>query len=394
MPKTLLILTAGSWQLPVVRSAQRLGLRVVMTDQNASAPAFALADEQEVVDARDREAIVAIARRHRIDGVIAEQTDVGVCAAAYVAEQLGLPGIGYETSLAATNKFLMRGRCRVAGISGPQYRRVMNAHDAVTAADEIGYPVVLKPLDAQSSRGVAKLNRPDEVAKWFAKASGFSSDGSVLVEEMLRGTEASIEGFVANGIVYAFAICEKVKSAPPYSFDLRLTYPASFERATIDAMFELNEKVVRAIGIPMGITHAEYILTADGPRLLEIAARGCGAGVASQLIPAMTGVDLIGSRIRQALGESVAPKPTRSLAGLLEFLMLPEGTLRRLDGLDEARNVEGVIDLGYFVKPGDVISGAENGGMRPGYLLAAAEDRATLTRIADKVRARIHYEVN
>lgn len=370
-----------------------MGLHVVVTDRNASAPAFGHADAVEIVDTRDRDAVLRLARWHHIDGVVAEQTDVAVTTAAYVAEHLALPGIGVDTATAATNKFLMRERCREAGLPTPRYIRASTAEEAAAAAAGIGFPVVVKPLDAQSSRGVAKLHSRDEVAAWFDTASGFSSDHSVLVEEMMTGTESSIEAFVSGEGITTFGICEKVKCAPPYSFDLRLMYPASFDREVIEEMIELNERVIRAVGIRMGITHGEYIVTADGPRLIEIAARGCGAGVATRLIPAMTGVDAIAQRIRQALGDDVNVTPTRALAGLLEFLMLPEGTLRRLEGIDDVKRINGVVDAGYLVQPGDVIVSARNGGQRPGFLLAAGRDHEELLQISREARSRIRYEV-
>ena len=394
MQKTLLILTAGVWQLPVIRTAKSMGLRTVVTDRDANAPGFSISDAHEVIDTRDREGMVGVARKHRADGVIAEQTDIAVTTAAYVAGQLGLPGIGEEAAVAATNKFVMREQCRLAGIPTPRYRRVRSADEAAAAARDIGFPVVLKPVDAQSSRGVAKLASTEEVTRWFASASEFSSDGSVLVEEMMRGIESSIEAFVADGNVAVFGICEKVKCPPPYSFDVRLIYPASFPPETIDEMIRLNERVVRALGIPLGITHGEYIITPDGPRLIEIAARGCGARVVTDLVPAMTGVDLIRARIHQALGEEVDLTPTRSLAGLLEFLMLPPGVVRRIEGVERAKRLPGVLDVGLFVKEGDVVRTARNGTERSGFVLAVAEDRDGLLQISREVCRTIRYEVD
>ncbi|MEA2235605.1 MAG: hypothetical protein QOC81_329 [Thermoanaerobaculia bacterium] len=370
-----------------------MGLHVIATDQNADAPALGIADEIEVADTRDRDAMLTIARKHRVDGVIAEQTDVAVVTAAHIAQNLGLPGIGLHTAVAATNKFIMRERCREAGLPMPRYIRARSAEEAAAGAAEIGFPVVVKPLDAQASRGVAKLHSPDDVVAWFETASVFSSDHSVLVEEMMTGTESSIEAFVSNGAVTVFGICEKVKCAPPYSFDIRLLYPASFDPKVIGALVRLNERVIRAVGIEMGMTHAEYIVTPAGPRLIEIAARGCGAGVATLLIPAMTGIDAVGQRIRQSLGDAVDLTPTRSLAGLLEFLMLPEGTVLRLDGIAEVKDLAGVVDAGFFVQPGDVISAAQNGGQRPGFLLATGRDHQELLQISREAHARIQYDV-
>lgn len=392
--KRVLVITAGALQQTVIRKAQAMGLWVLATDRSPAAPGLNLADRAEVVDTLDMEAVLRVARAHNVDGVITEQTDVAVPTAAYVAEKMGLPGIGYEVSLNVTNKWLMRERCREAGLPGPKYRRVTTLDEAVAAAEEIGPPVVVKPLDAQSSRGVAKIWDVAEMPKWFARTMSHSRDGSLLVEEMMTGTESSAEGFVADGRVHVFGVCDKVKCPPPYSYDLRLVYPAFFSDEVIAEIHALNERVARAVGITLGTTHAEYIVTPDGVRLLEIAARGCGARVATHLIPAMTGVDPIEARIRQAVGlDAGALKPAFQKSGLLEFLMLPPGKIKSIAGVDEAKRIPGVIEVGYNVGVGDSVGVVESGEGRPGYLLAVAESRAELMSILDEVMSTLRVEM-
>ena len=392
--KRVLIITAGALQQSVIRTAQGMGLKVIATDSNPTAPGLKIADEAEVVDTLDLEAVLKVARRHKVDGVMTEQTDVAVPTAAYVAERLGLPGIGYDVSLTVTNKWLMRERCRVAGLPGPEYRRATTLDEAVAAAEEIGPPVVIKPVDAQSSRGVAKILHIAEIPQWFAKTKGHSREGSVLVEEMMTGTESSAEGFVAGGQVHVFGICDKTKCPPPYSYDIRLCYPGSFPATIHDEIRALNERVVRAMGLTLGMTHAEYIVTPRGVRLLEIAARGCGARVATHLIQAMTGLDPVRARIRQALGlDAELGARAFEKAGVLEFLMLPPGRVKSIEGLDEARRIPGVLEVGYNVRAGDRVGVVESGEGRPGYLLAVGENRAATLSTVEEVKRTLKVEM-
>src|SRR5262245_5890145 len=168
--KKLLILTAGMWQVPVIARAKELGLTVIATDQNSAAPGLALADVSELVSCLDRDAVLAVARKHRVDGVVAEQTDVAVVTAAHVAQELGLPGIDVDTALRATNKWLMREACRRAGVPIPKYRKVKSPDEARQAAEEIGLPVVVKPVDGQSSKGVAKVWQLSDIPHWYESA--------------------------------------------------------------------------------------------------------------------------------------------------------------------------------------------------------------------------------
>jgi biotin carboxylase len=266
--------------------------------------------------------------------------------------------------------------------------------DAVAAAKKIGLPVIVKPVDSQASRGVAKIQEIDEIPKWFDKAKGHSRRGSVLIEELLVGIESSAEAFVSHQEIQLLGVCEKVKCYPPYSYDLRLTYPATFPASIVKEIISLNEMVIKALDIRMGLTHAEFIVTEKGVKLIEIAARGCGAGVATRLIPAMTGLDPIQARIRQAIGDDAnLGKPRFQKWGILEYLMLPPGRVRTIQGLEEARKVTGILAAEYNIKVGDLIGVIENGDTRPGYLLAVEENRARLLQTIDEAKSKLVVEM-
>src|SRR5215831_10798249 len=105
MGKTIHILGAGQWQIPAIKLAKALGYRVFVTDMYQERPGHQLADDYEVVDITDREQTLRAAGARRIDGIVCDTTDVGVPTMAWVAERLGLPGIGYDTALNFTNKY-------------------------------------------------------------------------------------------------------------------------------------------------------------------------------------------------------------------------------------------------------------------------------------------------
>jgi len=384
---SVLLLTAGYWQIPVVRSARALGLRVVVTDLRPDAPAVAEADEYVQADASDVDAVTKAAQFHDVVAVVAEQTDVGVATAAAVAERCNLRGIGLETAQRVTNKRLMRDACAAGGVPVPRYRCVRNAAEAVDAARDIGLPVVVKPTDSQSSKGVAKVWNIADVPLWFSYAVRESRERKVLVEQMLSGVESSVEAYVTPDAITVLGISEKTKSPPPYSFDTRLIYPASFSPEVVAELRRVNDLVIRAVGIPFGITHAEYIVTPQGVYLLEVAARGCGAGVASTLIPAMTGFDPIRARLLDAIGQQPHVLLSTQHYGLLEFLMLPPGEVVAITGLEAARAIPGVLSVDYFVRPGDRIADIRNGAERPGYCHIVGESYASLDRTLSQLKS-------
>jgi len=393
--RRFLVLTAGAHQIPIIRTAQKMGLTVVATDRSVDAPGLSEADFPEIVDVKDRTAVLDVARRHRISGIVAEQTDVAVQTGAFVADELGLASVGLDVAVRATNKLRMRDACKSAGIPTPEYRFVESAEAALDAAREIGLPVVVKPVDSQASRGVSKVFDANDIGQAFGEARTASGSGGVLVEEMMTGTEGSIESLVQGAHVSVLGYCDKVKSRSPSPYDLRLIYPGDYSQHTIDELVEMNARAIGAIGIRTGFTHAEFIVTPQGVRLIEIAARGCGARVVTDLLPAMLGTDLIALRIRQALGEAVPDNVQRAgTFGILRFLELSPGRITHTAGTEEAARLEGVIAVHFPKRVGETVSEPKSGDGRPGFVLAIGDSRESVIARADRAIAALDVHIH
>ena len=127
--KKLLIIGAGGFQLPLVQKASEtcdvlLAAPVITEDFDP------YITDRLIVDVRDKEKILGFAEKNRIDGVITDQTDIAVRSVAYVAEKMGLPGIGYETGVLFTDKSLMRRRLTELGLPVLENRTVDTVDEA------------------------------------------------------------------------------------------------------------------------------------------------------------------------------------------------------------------------------------------------------------------------
>jgi len=388
----IMIVTAGPAQAPLILKAKTLG-EVLVTDFNAGAPALALADRAVIVDSANPDEILRVAKEFEPQAIVTEQTDVAVASVAFAAERLGLPGIGQQAALRATDKWHLREACRKAGIAEPRCRLAQSVDEAIAASQEICLPVILKPADNQASRGVTKVYDHSRLQAAARNALAASRSSRIVVEELLLGSECSVESFVSNGRVRVLAIGEKTMCKPPHSYGLRQVYPAAFPEATLAEIQRLNETVIRTAGISMGFSHAEMIVTNDGVRLIEIAARGCGVRVATQLLPRMCGVDLLDIRLRQAMGETVSIPDTNDQAGMFRFFELPEGTVHRIEGIDKAASLDGVIHLEFRVPLGGRVVTPVNADERPGFVLAVAPTRADVIALTEKVMNIVNIEV-
>ena len=116
-----MVLGAGRGQLPIINICKEHGCEVLVVSPKGNYPGFDYADGCHLHNVKDKEAVLDVARRERIDAVLTDQLDAGVLTAAYIAERLGLPGIGYETALRFTNKYIMRKSAEMLGFNVPKF---------------------------------------------------------------------------------------------------------------------------------------------------------------------------------------------------------------------------------------------------------------------------------
>jgi biotin carboxylase len=388
------ILGGGPYQVPTIRRAKQLGLEVLVTDMYQERPGYLIADRHEVIDVVDRERTLEAARRHAVDAVLCDSIDIGVPTAAYVAEQLGLPGIPLATAERFTDKYRMRQSLADAGIESTRLALVGSLEEADAATAQIGFPVVVKPPDSQGSRGVRRVRGPAELADCFAVAQRYSRCGRVIVEEYLEGTEVIVDSLCLGGEVTVLAFGDKVPFGHRPETARRITYPAALDPASTQALIALNQSVVQALGLTNGLTHGEYKVCSGGARLIEIGARGGGAGIFSEVLPHLTGLDLSGIVLDLAFGRRPEPKPApEGRAANLLFFELPAGRLVGLDGLEEARALPGVRDIVITLRPGDRVAPPQDDTQRPGPAIVLGATRAEVLAISERlerlVRARV-----
>ena len=391
--RRLLILGGGLWQLPYVSRARELGVETWVTDWSPHAVAKACADHFAPIDLKDREATLALARDARIEGVLTA-ADVGVPTAAYVAERIGVAGHSSALADYATNKFRMRERARAIGIPCPAYRRVRSVDEAASAVAAADLPVIVKPVDNCSSRGVQWVDRLADLEIAVSGALAASQCGEAIVEEFLVGAEGSIEALVQDRRVFVLGFCDKTKSPLPDRFDLELRYPGAFAPEVAAAVRRLADEIAAGFGVANGIVHIEFLVAdrTDVVYLIEFAIRGCGSKVATDLMPALTGVDVTRVLIRQAFGLRTPIEPAAALHGALHFLMFPPGRVVAVHGVDAARRLPSVIDACVECRPGESIGEVHDGRSRPGYVLASGRDREEVQRTLRQVRGLVRLD--
>ena len=382
--KRLLVLGAGPAQLGLLRAARERGLFVIACDRDPGAPGFHFADRRAVVSAEDEVTLSHLARAEDVDGVIAPGIDWPVAVAARIAAQLGLPHpLSPETAALAVSKQRQRERLAEAGVPQPRW--------SVTTQMEDGLPVpaAVKPADRQGQKGLTLVTEPSALAEAVELAVSESRSGIALVEEYVPGPEVTVNAFSVAGRFHPRTVTDRLTADPP-AFGVALAHAWPSEAAGEEAA-KAGRRAAEALGIEDGPTYTQMRIGPDGPRVVELAAR-LGGGHDAELCHAALGIDLNGLALAAALGERVSvPDPQPAGGACVRFLVPPEGTLVRVEGLEQALEVPGVLDARAYRPPGYEFGPFRRGSDRAGFVLARGDSRDDALARADRAADRIRF---
>ena len=392
--RTLLVLAGGPFQLPLIHAAKRRGLRVVLFDGSPDAVGFAHVDEGHVVDIADPAASVEAARRVNPDGVAAIVNEVSVTTTAAIAAALGLPGLDPETAANCTDKFRMRGCFERTGLPVPRYEAVSTLEEATRACERIGFPMVVKPVDSSGSRGVRRVESPAALPEALALALSNSRQRRAILESFLDGTECTVETFTVDGRTHVLGMSDKVHLPFPHCVSISLHYPPFFDEATRGAIAAAAIAAIDATGMRNGPGHVEVIVTPAGPVVVEVAARGGGYRIFSDILVRISGVDPVEAVIDLAMGDVPDAVPTKRRAAVLRFFN-PQmtGLLQEVSGVEDARRIPNVLDIVVEAQVGKPLGGITRDGERPGYIITIADTREEALAAADQAEQTVRFTI-
>jgi biotin carboxylase len=390
---TVLVLGAGIMQGPSLRAARRMGWQSVAADANPEAPCRLLADRFELVDLKDRDGMLALARRLRrdesLDAVFTAGTDFSTTVS-YVCERLGLPGVPLAAAERATDKHLMRRTLRAAGVPCPGFVEFDGSGDPARAAEGLRLPLVVKPVDSMGSRAVRRVDGLEGLPEACRAALAISRSRRAVIEEYMDGPELSLDAVVWRGRVTVCGIADRIIRFPPFFVEMGHTMWTSLPEATSRSVEEVFRDGVRALGIDNGAAKGDIKLTSRGPMVGEIAARLSGGYMSGWTFPLASGVEVTEAALRVAAGlepGDLAPKRHWTSAERA-FISLP-GVVRSVEGVEEARSIDGVHDMFVLAAPGRRVVFPASNVEKAGNVIAAHESREQAVQAAETAAARI-----
>lgn len=273
----------------------------------------------------DKVRIAEECERIGVCGVVSVTSDFVVPTVNYVARKLGLPANSEKVDTLARNKYLMREAFRAAGIYVPSYVKVRGECDLQDSLT-VKFPVIVKPVDAWSSKGVTRVDKISELKDAVSYAAKESRSGDVIVEEFMDGSEYSAECICQDYQYHCLQITEKRTTGFPHYVETGHVQPAALSDEDVRKIKDVIFVALKALDISNGAAHVEFKILANGQiGIIEIGARMGGDCIGTDLVKLSAGYDYLKMVIDVAVGNRLDMASKSHFAKATVHFVLSEG---------------------------------------------------------------------
>lgn len=387
--KRLLILNGSHSDIPLIRAGKQLGYRVLTTGNDRSLIGHAFADEYHPADFSDREAVLQLAGKLKIDAICSCANDFGALSAAWTAEQLGLPGHdSWQTSLTLHHKDRYREFAQQHGVPSPRAVCFSDIDQAISLPPSL--PVIVKPVDLTGGKGVTRVDQLGDYENAVQHAFKLSRTRRIVVEEFLEGHLHSLTTFLREQrVIFCFSDNE-------YSYQNPFLVTTSAGPATDFAsagplLIAEAEKIATLLKLKDGVFHIQYIMNSGRPSIIEITRR-CSGDLYPGPVERATGVPWAEWIVRAACGLSTTEFPVAVQRGFVgrHCIMAPaNGVVRSVTIASEIRDC--IYDQLMWWKAGDRIDNFLT--QKLGILQLEYQSREQMLELTSRINQLVRVEL-
>ncbi|MFZ0878509.1 MAG: ATP-grasp domain-containing protein [Candidatus Acidiferrales bacterium] len=351
-------------------------------------------------------AAAAIAREmkaHLPDAILA-LGDRPTPAAAYAARALGLPGNPPEAVEICRNKFDQRETLRASGLRVPVFRSFSFADDTESAASQLSFPCVVKPLSLSASQGVMRANNTAEFREAVRRLRSLLASPEIqvqreggldryLVEEYIPGREVAVEGLLTEGKLRVLAVFDKPDPLEgPFFEETIYVTPSRLPTSDQQAIEDSAAESIAALGLLTGPVHAEFRINAAGPWILEIAPRPIGGLCSRALRFGEQKIFLEDLLLRHALELDGSDWVRENAAAGVMMIPVPHsGILEHVEGVETAGKITGIEEIRITARLHDYIAAWPEGSSYLGFIFSRAESPEAAEAALRAAHAKLNF---
>lgn len=395
--KKIMMLGGNHVQMTAIKAAKEQGYYVITVDYLPDNPGHKLADEYYNVSTVEKDAVLELAQKLKIDGIVSYASDVSAPTAAYVAEKMGLPTNPYESVHILTHKNEFRKFMHGNGLPMPKGSSFKSKEAAVDFFRSLDAVAMIKPIDSSGSKGVFKCCTENDLKRHWDEALRYSISKEIIVEEFIEKNGYQIDGdiFVIDGKIVFWGICDQHHDMElaPY-VPIGLSYPSTQEQSIQDEARKQIQKILTLLNMTMGAYNIEYIVGKHNQvYILEIGPRN-GGNYIPNVIKAATGYDMATLSVRQAVGDDCSQYQGWELKNPVSSYNIHSLKDGNLCDIIYSEKLEGhILETLMYEKRGAKVSRFKNAADSIGIMLLSYSKQEELCNVVDNMNAFIKVMV-
>lgn len=398
--KKLMLLGGIRYLLPAIEAAHKHGAYVITVDYLPDNIAHKYSDEYHNVSIIDKEAVLKLARELQIDGILSYAVDPGVVTAAYVAEKMGLPfTCSYEAACILQDKARFRQFLADNGFNVPNAKGYTNAEDAVKDVDYFNWPVIVKPVDSAGSKGVTRVDSPNDLEKAIKHALEESHNGHFIIEDFLEkeGLSSGSESFFVEGKLKYNAFYDQYfdnEASNPYTPSAEC-WPAEKSDEVLNEVRNELQRLGTLLHFRTGLFNVEWRVCKNGKTyLMEVSPRAGGNRLA-EILNYASDTDIINAEVCKALNEPIAVINEPNYYGHYAIYVLHSPVSGIFQGLSLKENFEKkyVVEKELRISKGEKVESFSGANNALGTLFLKFKTRHELEEIIKKIKEFVKIEI-
>ncbi len=389
--KKLMIMGAGIYQVPLIKRAKAMGIHTIAVSIPGNYPGFAVADEICHINTVDYEAVLKVAREKQIDGIVTAGTDVAVITIGKVCDEMGLTGLSFEAAKIASDKMLMKECYEANGVRTARFRKVRFEDDLEEAIRDLEYPLIFKAVDSSGSRGITRVNKPEDIEAAVAAVKAVTRKQYYIVEEFIIGEEFGAQAFVYGGklqfvLPHGDYVFTGDTGVPVGHFA-----PYNLSEDVLRDVYEQTEKAIRAMKLNNCAINADFIMKDGKTYVLEIGGRS-GATCLAELVSIYYGFDYYEKIIQAALGEKPEFPQEKAVPNASKLLMSDrDGVIRSI--ANHNPQDERIYEVMFDYRVGEAVKKFKVGPHRIGHVITQGRTLEEATQVLEEALKNIEIRV-
>lgn len=369
----IMILGAGIYQVPLIKTAKRLGIYSIVVSIPGNYPGFELADKIYYENTTDYDKILEIAGKEQIDGIVTAGTDVAVITIGKVCDELKLCGLSFEAAKVAANKLLMKSKYEEHGVRTAKFREIpLDAADVAERVAELSFPLIFKSVDSSGSRGIVKVDSKADFDAAIQNVRENTRSDYYIVEEFIEGEEFGAQAFVYRGEVTFILPHGDYVFKGDTGVPIGHFAPYELESSVIEDARQQLTAAIHAMGLDNCAINADFILKDGKTYVLEIGGRS-GATCLAELVSIYYGFDYYEKILRCALGEDTVFDCNSHAVPNASMLLMSEKDGVIEEQTDRNPKHPDIYDIQFDHKPGDSVHKFHVGPHRIGHVITKGD---------------------